>query len=181
MAINRGLSGINLLPKDRFENSSLGKFLTWAMSTGRVLVVLTEFVVLLAFGSRFYFDKKLNDISEIIDQKQAQIEAYSDTEKEMRKILSKQAIIKTYQEKNILFSEKYGMLVKLLPRGVSLEKLSIDSIGISLTGKADSELGFAQFLRNLKSSKEIAFINIKDTTFDQNFSSVIFTIQMSFK
>lgn len=176
-----GFSSINLLPKDRFENSSLGKFLGWATTSGRVLVVLTEFVVLLAFGSRFYFDKRLNDISEVLDQKQAQIEAYSETEKQMREVLAKQNLVKVYLERNIKIGEKYDFLSKLLPYGVALEKLSVDSAGINLTGEANSEVSFATLLRNLKRSDKIAYINIKDTLYDQKTNLMKFSIQMTFK
>jgi len=53
---------VNLLPKDNFEFSLVGKFLRWALTAGRVMVVLTEFVVILAFGSRFWLDKEMNDL-----------------------------------------------------------------------------------------------------------------------
>ena len=181
MAINRGLSGINLLPRDRFENSSLGKFLGWATTSGRVLVVMTEFVVLLAFGSRFYFDKKLNDVSEIIDQKQSQIEAYADTERRMRNILTRQSLIKSYMENNIDLGKKYEILSRLVPYGVSLDKLSIDSTTVNISGESRSELGFAQFLTSLKNEKEIAFINIQDTIFDQTSNTIKFSIRMNFR
>lgn len=181
MIAKRGLSGINLLPKDRFENSSLGKFLSWATTSGRVLVVLTEFVVLLAFGSRFYFDKKLNDVSEEIDQKQAQIEAYADTESEMRRVLSKQTLVKNYLDNNLKIAGKFEMLNKVIPVGVSIEKLSIDDAGINLSGESSSELAFAQMLRNFKRRNDVAYLNIKDTVFEQSSASVKFSIQMSFK
>jgi Tfp pilus assembly protein PilN len=181
VASNHGLSGINLLPKDRFENSSLGRFLGWATTTGRALVVITEFVVLLAFGSRFYFDKKLNDVSEVIDQKVAQIVAYQETEAEMRRVLSKQTLVKDYADKRLKVTEKYDLLSKMVPLGVSLEKMSIDSTGINISGESLSELGFAQLLRNLKRNEEITYINIRDTVYSQGSNSINFSIQMSFK
>lgn len=181
MALNRGVSGINLLPKDRFENSYLGKFLGWATTSGRVLVVLTEFVVLLAFGSRFYFDKQLNDVSEITDQKVAQIEAYADTEREMRNILAKQALVRSFLNDNLRIGEKYDLLTEAMPYGVSLEKFTVESSGVNISGEAKSELGFAQLLRNLKQTKEVGYINIRDTVFDQTSNTMKFSIQMNFK
>jgi len=181
VAVNRGFSGINLLPKDRFENSSLGKFLSWATTTGRALVVLTEFVVLLAFGSRFYFDKKLNDVSEVIDQKMAQIMNYEETESQMRTILAKQALVKNYMDKRLKITEKYDLLTKMIPLGVFLEKMSVDSAGVNVSGESLSELGFAQLLRNLKRSDEVAYISIRDTVYNQSSNSISFSIQMNFK
>ena len=44
---------VNLLPSDRFEFSKAGKFLDWALTTGRYLVVLTELIVTMAFYPDF--------------------------------------------------------------------------------------------------------------------------------
>lgn len=151
------------------------------MTSGRVMVVLAEFVVLLAFGSRFYFDKKLNDLSEVIDQKIAQIESYTEVESQMRTILAKQAPVSDFLAKNINFSQKYNDLTKTIPVGVRLEKVYIDQNTMRLSGKADTELGFAQLIQNLKSMQTLSYMNIKDTNFDQNSKSVMFTIQTNFK
>lgn len=181
MATQQGVFQINLIPKDSFEFSGLGKFLSWATTTGRILVVLTEFVVLLAFGSRFYFDKKINDLSEEVDQKQVQIESFAETEKQMRKILAKQAPVSNYLAENISFGGRYDSLSKLIPSGVHLEKLTIDDSGVGMAGESVSELGFAQLLRSLKKMEGIANLSMKDTNFDQTSGAVKFNIQATFK
>ena len=181
MAVKQGFSHINLLPKDSFEFSPLGRFLNWATTAGKVLVVMTEFVVLLAFGSRFYFDKKLNDLSEVLDQKQAQINAFSETETQIRLVLAKQAPINTYLKNNLNLLSKYTTLAKIMPQGVTLEKLTVDSTGLNMMGQAGSELSFAQFLNGLKNMNKVAMIAMKETTYDQASGAVKFNIQTTFK
>jgi len=181
VAAHKGISYINLLPKDSFQFSGLGRFLGWATTTGRVLVVLTEFVVLLAFGSRFYFDKKLNDLSEMIDQKQTQILAYADTEKEIRRVLAKQTPISTYLSTNLNYLTKYDNLASSIPSGVELEKLNMDATGLTFSGEANSELNFSQFLSSLKKMENVIRLNMRDTTYDQLSGSVKFSIQITFK
>ncbi len=145
------------------------------------MVVLTEFVVLLTFGSRFYFDKKLNDLSEVIDQKMAQIESFAEVESEMRTVLAKQQPVADFMVQNIKFSTKYDDLSKVVPIDVKLEKVYFDQNTMRITGKAETELGFAKFLRNLKQLPTLAYMNIRDTSFDQNSKSVMFTIQANYK
>jgi len=181
VAAQQGVFHINLLPKDSFSFSALGKFLSWALTTGRVLVVLTEFVVLLAFGSRFYFDKKVNDLKEEVDQKQVQIQAYAETEATIRTILAKQEPISKYMSGNLTFGERYDELSRIMPSGVRLEKLTLDSSGMNLVGESASELGFAQLLQNLKKIKNIVRLSMKETNFDQTTGVVKFNIQTSFK
>lgn len=142
---------------------------------------MTEFVVLLAFGSRFYFDKKINDLTELSDQKQAQIVAFADTEETIRTVISKQNQVESYLSNNIKFSERYTTLTRLVPAGVKLDTLAIDSKNITMQGEANSELGFAQFLGRLKRIDGVTKIDLKNTNFDQQSGSVKFSIQTVFK
>ncbi len=145
------------------------------------MVVLTEFVVLLSFGSRFYFDKKINDLSETIDQKIAQIESFSEIESEIRIVLAKQKPLVNYLDKNINFAQKYDNLSLSVPKGVAMEKVYIDQTTLRLTGKAETELSFANFLANIKTMDSLSYINIRDTNFEQNTKAVTFTIQATYK
>lgn len=181
MATAQGVSSINLLPKDSFEFSTLGKALKWATTIGRVLVVLTEFVVLLAFGSRFYFDKKLDDLNTQLTQKQAQIDAYSQVETETRKILAKQLPISAFQKEGLSFQNKIDGLTQILPAGTILETLSLSGSSMSIAGKAQSEYSFAQFLNNIKKMQNVSNVSLKDTSFDQTSGGMKFAIQISFK
>lgn len=181
MANAHGVSSINLLPRDSFKFSTTGKALKWATTVGRVLVVLTEFVVLLAFASRFYFDKKLDDLGEVLIQKEAQIAAYGGVEAEMRKVLAKQLPVETLQKGGLGFVSKIDSLTQILPAGTVLDSLSLDKSGLAITGKAQSEYGFAQFVSGVKKMPGVVMVNLKDTSFDQTMGGVKFSIQINFK
>ena len=181
MATAHGVSSINLLPKDSFEFSTFGKALKWATTAGRVLVVMTEFVVLLAFASRFYFDKKLDDLGEVLVQKQAQIVAYADVETQIRKVLIKQQPVEVFQKSNLGFAAKVDGLTQILPAGTVLDSMTLDKDGLALSGRAQSEFGFAQFVSGIKKMPNVSMINMKDTSFDQTTGGVKFSIQISFK
>lgn len=181
MAIAHGVSSINLLPRTSFEFSTVGKTLRWATTVGRVLVVLTEFVVLLAFVSRFYFDKKLDDLGEVLTQKEAQIAAYASVETEMRKVLAKQQLVETIQKGSLGFASKIDGLTTILPFGTVLDSLSLDKSGLMITGKAQSEYGFAQFVSGVKKMPGVTMVSLKDTSFDQTLGGVRFSIQINFK
>ena len=181
MAIAQGVSSINLLPKDSFEFSGLGKSLKWATTVGRVLVVMTEFVVLLAFGSRFYFDKKLDDLNTELTQKQAQIGAYVQVETDTRKILAKQQPIKDAQLGGLGFRSKIDGLTQILPAGTVLDSFTLNSNSLEVSGKAQSEYGFAQFLGGLKMMPNVASVNLESMSFDQISGGLKFAILINFK
>jgi len=181
VATAHGVSSINLLPKDGFEFSAAGRTLKWVTTAGRILVVLTEFVVLLAFASRFYFDKKLDDLGEVLVQKEAQIAAYADVETEMRKVLAKQTPIEASEKGGLSFASNIDGLTQVLPAGVFLDSLLLDKNGLSIVGKAQSEYGFAQFISGIKRMPKVSSINMKETSFDQTTGGLKFGVQITFK
>lgn len=142
-------SKINLLPKDEFEDSSLGKFFKWAVSVGRWIVVFTEFIVICAFLSRFYFDTKLANLFDDLKQKQAIVDSALSFEDNFRELQDKTKTIKT-----ILAQEKHPAgyftdINKFLPLNVFLSEIGFDENQINLTGYALSESGLNAFLQNL--------------------------------
>lgn len=173
------LGKINLLPKDSFEFSTLGKTLKWSLTTGRILVVLTEFVVILAFGSRFYFDKKLNDLIETIDQKQAVVESYASIESRMRDLLSRQAIVDKYLKDNLGVSGVIDQIKRTTPADVTFSEVTVDAKGFSLSGTAGSEGGLANLLVGLNSIPKITGVNVGSIEFDQRQGVINFKITIA--
>lgn len=142
-------SKINLIPKDEFEDSSLGKFFKWAVSVGRWIVVFTEFIVICAFLSRFYFDTKLANLFDDLKQKQAIVDSALSFEDNFRELQDKTKMIKT-----VLAQEKHPAgyftdINKFLPLNVFLNEIGFDENQINLTGYALSESGLNAFLQNL--------------------------------
>ena len=146
-----------------------------------MLVVVTEFVVLLAFASRFYFDKKLDDLGEVWIQKEVQIKTYQDVETEMRKILAKQRPVEAFQSGGLRFVSIIDDLTQIIPIGTVLSSLSLDKSGLSISGKAQSEYGFAQFVYGVKKIPGVAMISLGETSFDQTTGGVKFSIQIKYK
>lgn len=169
---------INLLPKDSFEQSALGKILKWALTSGRVLVVLTEFVVILAFGSRFYFDKKLNDLIEVIGQKQAVVESYVDIENKIRDLLSRQAIVDKYLKENLGISDVINQIKRVTPADVSFTEISLDGVGFTLTGIAESEGGLASLLVGINNVPNVTGISVGSIDFDQRQGLINFKVSV---
>lgn len=181
MAAQHGLSHINLLPKDEFEFSTLGRILKWATTAGRVLVVLTEFVVILAFGSRFYFDKKINDLNEVIDNKLAIIQGYNEVETRTRELLTKQSVINDYLKNNIQIGDRFETVSKLLPRDVNLSVMKVSSNELTIEGDAGSEATFAQTLRSFRTDPRLKQMSLAKSSFDQVAGTVKFNIKMTYK
>jgi len=172
---------VNLLPKDAFETSFLGKFLKWSLTAGRVMVVLTEFVVILAFISRFWFDKKLNDLREANDIKQTTIQSYIETEERMRRVLVRQRAVENFLDEKLEISKGLDKLRLLLPSGTVLNKVSFLPGGVGIVGTAGSEQALTQTINAMKSYQDVKSVEIKKIEFDQKKGGVTFEIVSLFK
>ena len=173
------LAKINLLPKDSFEFSTLGKFLKWSLTTGRVLLVLTEFVVILAFGSRFYFDKRLNDLIEEIGAKQAVVDSYAEIEKTTRDILTRQAVVSSYLTNNLRISDRINQIKRATPQDVTFDDIAVDGNGLSLSGTTNSESGLANLIAGINQIADVESVTVAGIDFDQRQGNIKFKISVS--
>lgn len=173
---------INLLPKDDFEISTSGKFIQWAVSTGRWIVVLTEFVVICAFLSRFYFDTKLANLFEDVKQKQAIVDSAFSFEENFRLIQEKIKIVKSLLAEEKKPSSIITEISLLLPLDVVLDNISIDSSRLTFSGHSLSENSLNVFLSGLISLPRLEEVNLSGvSTPKDNFPGVDFNISAGIK
>lgn len=142
---------INLLPVEEFEASNFGRILRWALSTFRIMVIITEMLVMGAFMSRFWLDAKNSDLNDSLNVAKAQVIAYEDIEKEFRANQAKLAIAKSlYSEgKN---SEVLVLLSNALPADTSLISIILTGGKVQLRARSGSERSIAQLIANLGGS-----------------------------
>jgi len=155
---------INLLPQEDFEKKPLGKFLLWALSAGRWIVILTELVVIAAFISRFKFDRDLTDLHDKIKQKQAIIQSYSAFEKDFRFFQTRIAQIQTLYSKQVDSAAVLNTVASNMPNDVLLSQFSFEGTSLSLSGVALSEEGLGNFLAGLITSKKFKNIDVSSIT-----------------
>lgn len=155
---------IELLPKEEWEKTSFGRFLKWALTAGRWIVIITELIVILAFLSRFKLDRDLTELYEDIKQKQTVIESASDFEDKFRFLQKRLATIDGLEKKQLAAEKVIDEIALLTPLDVSLNNLTISGKEISLTATALSEQGLATFLNNFKSSPKFEKLIISDVS-----------------
>lgn len=172
---------INLLPQEEFQTSVFGRVLKWVLSSFRVMVILTELMVMGAFLSRFWLDAKNSDLNGEIESSKAQILAYSDVESTIRSNQNKISIAKSlYDQKKV--SEIIDNFSKLIPSDISLNSILITENLLTIKSTAFSERSIMQFLINLDNSEDLDNVNLSQVSsgVDNNFTTV-FTITANVK
>ena len=171
-------SKINLLPREEFLASTAGRILTWVLTTFRIIVIVTEMLVMIAFLSRFWLDARNTDLSENIQQKQAVLASSLDFEKEFKDVQARLQIFSDFTSGKDQLSKSLNSITSLLPPGVILENISFSNQGIEISGLSVSEVSIQQFTVNLKSDnnfKKVALGNIKT---DEKAQALKFTINI---
>lgn len=157
---------INLLAKRGFEYSLLGKVLSWALSAGRVIVIITELVVIAAFLSRFWLDRTLTDLNEQNAALKNQVEAFSSFETEFRQAQERLTLYKNLTGSQTKYSETVKEFASLLPVEIALTGISLSPEGVEIKGKSLSESGLAGFINSLGKAKTIKDVKLTDLSLE---------------
>jgi Tfp pilus assembly protein PilN len=150
---------INLVPQDPFFETGLGRFLKWALSVGRYIVIFTELIVILSFATRFTLDRMVTDLNSAISQKERVIQSYGELESNFRFV---QRQIEDYnqfkQEANLI--DIFPILNENVPRDVVFETLLIRPDSINFTGGALSQDALNVLVNNLQLSPYFTQISV---------------------
>ena len=150
---------INLLPQEEFEASTLGRILKWGMGTFRIIVILTEMVVMTAFLSRFWLDAQNSDLNDTIKTQSAEIASQSDFEKEFRGLQTKLNIFKTISASNRP-SDIVNTITANVSGDITLSSISVSEKSVTIQGVAGSEISIAQLVSNLKTVKSFKTVDL---------------------
>jgi Tfp pilus assembly protein PilN len=171
---------INLLPQEEFNISIIGRTLKWAMGTFRIIVIVTEMIVIAAFLSRFWLDAQNSDLNNSIKIKSAQIVAQANVEKEFRSIQSKLNIVQQISAATPT-SQRIDAITSKLPTGVNLITISILGSSAQVKGSAATELGIAQFVANLKADPSFKSVDLGQISSSEiNLTQTMFSINISY-
>jgi hypothetical protein len=171
-------SNVNLLEHDDFEESPIGRIVTWATSYGRYIMISTEIVVLLAFISRFSLDRKRADLNDAIDSKKAIIEANMDFEKEIRNVQTELARIKTLTSEQSKPLETLSLMKTLLPADVNFQSYDFANNKLTVRATSGTNQGFMLFINNLQSIKQFYRIDVGEIKKDPT-TGILFQFAIS--
>ncbi|AKM81078.1 MAG: hypothetical protein UT13_C0001G0117 [Candidatus Pacebacteria bacterium GW2011_GWF2_38_9] len=150
---------VNLVPQDPFFETALGRFLKWALSIGRYIVIFTEMIVILSFASRFTLDRMVTDLNSSINQKENVISSYGDLEKKFRFIQQQIGDYQQFkQESNLI--DIFPILNKNVPDDVVFETLLIRADAINFTGSALSQNALNVLINNLQLSPSFPEVSV---------------------
>lgn len=167
---------VNLLPKENLEESPFGKFLIWALTFGRYIIIFTELIVILAFIFRFKLDRDIQKVNTEVENKLAIVQSQQELEKNIRIIQGRyEQAQKIIAESNISTSILQE-LSKITPLDLIFVDISVKNNILSLTGLSLSKVGLATFIFGLTNSQLFDNVNISSVSSKENSNEISFSI-----
>ncbi len=148
----RKQSGINLLPQKGFEATTTGRVLAWILSTFRIIVIVTEIIVMIAFLSRFWLDAQNSDLNEKIEEEQALLKASSSFERDFKDTQKKLAIFSELTSKGKSLSASLKTITSYLPDDLFLTSVTFGGDIFTIEGMTPNEQSIQQLIVNLQES-----------------------------
>src|SRR3989344_3965746 len=115
------LPSINLIKNKQIP--LFDKFMNWALTIGRLIVIITEVVAVLAFVYRFSLDEKLVDLHSEIKQQRNIVFALKNDENKYRNLQDRLAIASTFSAKGTKTNQTITDIVSLISNQAIINNL----------------------------------------------------------
>ncbi len=151
----------SLLPDSENVNSFGNRFLRWVTTVGRFVIVFTELIVISAFLSRFWLDRKNSDLSETIRQQKAILASIQDFEKEYNLLQQRLKFVKEFYLNRPTFIPQIKSLMESTPPDIVYQTLNIGTnpkdgkVVANLELEAFKESSIVDFVTNLSVNPNI--------------------------
>ena len=153
---------INLIVKEKTEESFSGQFLAWALTYGRYIIIITQIFVLSVFFLRFKLDRDHTDLKESVSQKQALVESVSDLETEIRQVQGKLIYIKEITAYQDGFLKVIRFLQENTPSDTTFSTLVISTEKIHFSATAKNLRTFNLLLGKLQQGNKFTDVTLED-------------------
>ena len=154
---------INLLGDK--QGGIFDKFIDWALTIGRLVVILTEVIALSAFLYRFTLDRQLIDLHSQIKQKAAIVGYLKDREETYRNLQDRISVASTFSDSGEKKNKIFNDIINLATEGMTFNDLSLteNNVIINANFKYVSSLtGFANSLKNYSAISGVSLNKIEN-------------------
>jgi len=147
------------LAKDR-HIPVFDRFMNWTLTSGRLIVIITEVVAVIAFAYRFSLDERLVDLRSLIKQKQNVISVLKNDESKYRNLQDRIAIASSFSTKAAKSNQTITDIVNLVPNYVGISSFVLNKDRLNMDIEVSSLSSLANLIDSLKKNPDIKSISI---------------------
>jgi len=176
---------ISLLADQSFDFTLLGRVVGWLTTIGRFIVIFTELVVIGAFISRFWLDRKNSDLSADLRQKRAILESASEFEDDFRAVQNQISRGKALAVGSEDLVSPLTTVAQKIPDDIIVDDYKFNTLSerqtVSLSILVYSESSLAQFINNIITDPSIESVRVGMIKREKLSSGTNIKLQVNFK
>lgn len=154
----KSLPSVNLLKKG--NQSIIDRFIKWALTIGRIIVIVTESIALFTFLQRFSLDRELIDLHDEITQKQAVVKLLKANEDKYRSIQQRISLANQLSTIGEETTKIFFDIYQLAPSDFKINNFSLSSSSIKIDAISDSIYSLKSFIQKLKNNQNIQTVSL---------------------
>jgi hypothetical protein len=148
---------INLLPN---KENVLNQFLSWALTIGRLLVIITETLALSVFIYRFSIDMRLVDLHDKIKTTSIIVSNFKDGEDNYRDLHARLAFAREYDDSSDKTLKVLKDVVEMGRGRITFKNLLVTTNSIEIEAQASSVASLSLFTTTLKNYPEVTKVSV---------------------
>lgn len=168
-------ASINLLRNDRKE--TFEHIINWAVTIGRILVVVVELAALAAFLYRFTLDNQLQDLHSKIKQEQTIIEFQKKNEDTYRNLQDRLSLISSFSKNGEENLKTVKDILSFAPSGMTFTSVSFSSNRMQIEANVESVIPLSSFINKLRSYPSINTVSLDKI--ENKTSNAVITVGIS--
>lgn len=153
------------------------QIIKWALSIGRVVVILVELIALVTFLYRFSLDRQLIDLRTKIKQEQAVLNFLKDRETKYRNLQERLTLSSNFTKENDERMKTVEDILSYAPADMIINSFSISVEGIRISADIGSISSLTAFSEKLKKYPKITSVSIEKI--ENRPSNALITVTLS--
>ena len=149
---------VNLIKKKKKD--FFDRFITWALTIGRFIVILTEVIALSTFLYRFSLDRKLVDLHDSIKQKQAIVNLLKSNEEKYRNLQDRLAVSSNHLDSAKETTKIFTDLFSLAPSDFIFNNIKISEKSVQIDARVQSVNSLTVFIKKLKEYPKFSSVSL---------------------
>ncbi len=162
-----------------FKGKNVGfmdRFIKWALSAGRLIVILTEIVALSAFLYRFSLDRQLIDLSDKIKQESAILTLLKNNESKYRNLQERLKLAHDLTINAQTFMLTFEEFVSHVPTDMSLNTVNFSNSAITMNGSVRTINSLTSFIKVLKEDPKVKSTKLDKLENKISSSTILFSL-----
>ncbi len=171
---------INLLPNSGGD-SFLTQFFNWALTIGRLLIILTEMVALGTFIYRFSLDMQIVDLHDKIKAESFIVDNFKVQEATFRDVQDRLATIKRYNSVGSVTTNIFTDVANMGKGKVTFKDLSVSTNSVKVEIAAPNASALSQFVDSLKNYPAVDTVSIDKVENNTTSAQIIVNVSATLK